>query len=108
MPHVDVTATDITLDRVIDDLRRELGDSYKVVVPREAIHIKVETSPLVYANVHVKRHAGGARLSVHGGGFLVDRLMNEWTIARKVASALRNADARRDDGGSATGREDDD
>jgi hypothetical protein len=91
MPHVDVPIADLTLDRVVEWLRQELGEGYRVGVPHEAGHIKVEVSPLVYANVHLKGRADGTRLSVHGGGFLVDRLMNEWSIARTVTKALRTA-----------------
>jgi hypothetical protein len=54
-------------------------------------HVKVETTPLTYATVHIGRRAGGARLGIHGGGFIVDRLINERTIARRVATALRTS-----------------
>jgi hypothetical protein len=91
MPHVDVMTPGLTLGRLVYWLRRELGDGYRVSIPRETDHVKVETTPLTYATVHIRRRAGSARLSIHGGGFIVDRLINECTIARKVATALRTS-----------------
>jgi hypothetical protein len=90
MSSVRINRNDFPLERAARSLRHELGDRYTVTAS-DGSHptLKVSTSPLVYANVHVSQQADGTRFKVHGGGILVGRVINEYTIARKVAAALR-------------------
>jgi hypothetical protein len=92
MPSVTINHTDVPLQSAAGTLRRELGDRYTVTA-HEGSHptLKVSTSPLVYANVRMSEEADGTRFKVHGGGILVGRVINEYTIARKVAAALRQS-----------------
>ncbi len=39
--------------------------------------------------MHKKDEPGATGFSVHGGGIVIGRLVNELTLARKVADALR-------------------
>jgi hypothetical protein len=90
MPHVTINRNDLELDSTARALRSQLGDRYTVTA-HEGSHptLKVSTSPLSYANVRMSHEADGTRFKVHGGGILVGRVINEYTIARKVATALR-------------------
>jgi hypothetical protein len=43
------------------------------------------------ANVHLEQTSGTTAFRVHGGGFVISRLINELGIAKKVAAALEEA-----------------
>ena len=92
MPHLTINRSDLTPEQVATALRQELGERYKVTVPEgSGDRLRVETSTLAYANVHMKKEPDGTRLNVHGGGIVIGRIINEYTIARKVTEALRSA-----------------
>jgi hypothetical protein len=80
------------LDFVADALRHDLGKGYTVVT-RDGAHpaLRVSSSSMSYANVRLQQRDDGTHVKVHGGGFLVGRAVNECTIARKVAGALRRS-----------------
>jgi hypothetical protein len=90
MPSVTINHNEVPLQSVASTLRCELGDRYTVTA-RDGSHptLKVSSSPLAYANVRMSQGADGTRFKVHGGGILVGRVINEYTIARRVAAALR-------------------
>jgi hypothetical protein len=92
MPSVTINHDDVALERAASMLRGQLGDRYTITA-HETSHptLRVSTSPLVYANVRVSHQADGTRFKVHGGGILVGRVINEYTIARRVAAALRQS-----------------
>jgi hypothetical protein len=94
MPPVTINHTNVALQSAAGSLRRELGARYTVTTS-DGSHptLKVSTSPLVYANVRMSQEVDGTRFRVHGGGVLVGRVINEYTIARKVAAALREPSA---------------
>jgi hypothetical protein len=78
------------IDVVADALRRDLGKGYTVVTRDGARpSLRVSSSSMSYANVRLSQHDDGTHCNVHGGGFLIGRAINECTIARKVAGALR-------------------
>jgi hypothetical protein len=90
MPHVTVDRPDVSIEEAAEALRKELGDRYKVTVDgSSAGRLKVSTSTLAYANVHKKDESGATGFSVHGGGIVIGRIINELTLARKVAGALK-------------------
>lgn len=93
MPTVTVSRTDLTPDEVVAALKDKLGSRY-TVEPKsgnpDVIH--VETSAMSTSRVHIVPAASGTTLHVHGGGFIIGRIVNELGIAAKVAKALREAD----------------
>ena len=91
MPHVTIDRKDVPLGSAASTLRRELGDSHTITA-RDGSHpsMNVSSSPLVYANVRVSQQPDETHFRVHGGGILIGRVINEYTIARRVAAALRD------------------
>ena len=89
MPHVTIDRPDVSVDEAAEALRKELGDRYTITVDGSGGSLKVSTSTLAYANVHKKDASGGTGFSVHGGGIVIGRIINELTLARKVATALQ-------------------
>jgi hypothetical protein len=88
MPHVTIERPDVSLEDAEKALRQQLGDRY-TVSPGSAQSLKVSTSTLAYANVHLRKEGEGVVFAVHGGGIVIGRIINELTLARKVADALR-------------------
>jgi hypothetical protein len=89
MPHVTVDRPDVSIDEAAAALRKELGDRYEITTAGPD-HLKASTGALSYANVHRKDESGATGFSVHGGGIVIGRIINELTLARKVAGALRS------------------
>jgi hypothetical protein len=90
MSHVIFSTETADLDFVADALRHDLGKGYTVVTCNGAHPaLRVSSSSMSYANVRLHRRDDGTHVNVHGGGFLIGRAINECTIARKVAAALR-------------------
>lgn len=88
MPHVTIARPNVTVEEAAEALRKELGDRYDVKADGSGKSLKVSTSTLAYANVHRKDESGATGFSVHGGGIVIGRIINELTLARKVAGAL--------------------
>ncbi|MFT3866509.1 MAG: hypothetical protein QM729_19790 [Solirubrobacterales bacterium] len=80
---------DISIEEASRALRRDLGEDYEVSVG-SGDAMKVSSSALAYANVHMRKEAGATVFSVHGGGIVIGRIINELTLARRVATALRS------------------
>jgi hypothetical protein len=53
--------------------------------------LTVKYGALASAAVHLARDGNGSTFRVHGGGFIISRLINELRIARTVTSALSDA-----------------
>src|SRR5690242_11787003 len=92
MPKVTVTRAGIGVKDAAEALQKQLGEGFRVE-PREGSddRIRVETSTLVFANVRMVPADSSTDFHVHGGGFLIGRALNEMSIARKVAAAIRQA-----------------
>lgn len=90
MSHVIFPSKTVGLDFAADALRDDLGERYTVTV-REGARplLRVSSSSTSYANVRLSQQDDGTHFKVHGGGFMIGRLINECTIARKVSRALR-------------------
>jgi hypothetical protein len=89
MPHVTIDRPNVTVDEAAEALRKQLGDRYEVTVDGSGHSLKVSTGTLSYANVHKKDASGTTGFSVHGGGIVIGRIINELTLARKVSAALQ-------------------
>ena len=92
----------ITIQRPVDvqetasALQSTLGSGYRVTTqgngPQEAI--KVRHSAASLATVHTEQSGGVTKFHVHGGGLVVSRMINEFGIAKTVASAIEEAFGR--------------
>lgn len=94
MPSVTVPGS-ITSDNAEGVLQQELGSRF-TIEPRgdAADKFKVKLSALTYATVRLDQHESDTTFHVHGGGFLIGRAINEFGIARDVATALKKGYAR--------------
>ncbi len=90
MPTVTINQPDFTVDEAVTRLKSRLGSGYTVEPRDRPDHLKVAKGAMTYANVHLSRDATATQVHVHGGGFMIGRLINEFTIARAVAGALRD------------------
>ena len=92
MPTVTLHRSDLTSPEVVTALRERLGPKY-TIEPKEGNPsiIGVETSAMSTCRVRLVGDATGTKLHVHGGGFIIGRIVNELSIANTVARALRDA-----------------
>jgi hypothetical protein len=90
MPSVTVQVPDLTAAATAEALTQQLGSGYKVVA-RDESKLRVSKGAMTYANVHLTQADGVTKVHVHGGGFLIGRALNELTIARRVADAVRQS-----------------
>lgn len=91
MPNVTVPGV-ITSENVESVLQRELGGRLIVERPQDEApnRLVARFSELTYANVRLDPHDSDTTFHVHGGGFLIGRAINEFGIAREVATVLKN------------------
>jgi hypothetical protein len=90
MAKVRVPRKNVTPDEVVDVLSRRLGPGYEVESNGRR-RVTVRKSSLMYANVSIRDQPGASVFGVHGGGFLLLRLVNALGTARRVADALRRS-----------------
>jgi hypothetical protein len=91
MPTVTIPRADISRDEAMQALTQQLGSGYKVKPGHNAEVFSVEKGTLSGAKVHMKPNAGSTQFHVHGTGIIIGRIVNEFGIARKVASAISSA-----------------
>jgi hypothetical protein len=91
MPTVTIPRADISRDEAMQALTQQLGSGYKVKPGHSAEVFSVEKGTLSGAKVHMKPNAGSTQFHVHGTGIIIGRIVNEFGIARKVASAISSA-----------------
>ncbi|HVB70125.1 MAG TPA: hypothetical protein VND83_01310 [Acidimicrobiales bacterium] len=87
MPTVAVKG-EVSAEQAMEALRNNMGVRYKFVAGRGGGSFSVKSSPLFYATVRTQRQGDSTVFSVHGGGLIITRLVNELGIARQVAQAL--------------------
>ena len=88
MPSVTVSRP-VTVPEAVGEVQGSLGDHYRVT-PRGHERFSVKGSPVSLANVRVIRDREATTFRVHGGGLIVNRVVNEFGIARKVARAIKD------------------
>jgi hypothetical protein len=88
MPTVTVARADVGRDEAIQAVRQRLGDDYKVKPGNRDDVFSVSKGAMSGARVHIKQHEGATQFHVHGTGLIIGRLINEVSIARRVASAI--------------------
>ncbi|MFI5035521.1 MAG: hypothetical protein ACHQFZ_04885 [Acidimicrobiales bacterium] len=77
----------VSVEQATEYLSENMGVRYRCL-PRGATLFHVKRSPMVYATVRLDRKGDATEFTVHGGGFIIGRAINELTIARDVARAL--------------------
>ena len=90
MPKVRVPRKNVTPGEVVAVLSRRLGAGYQVESDGGR-RITVRKSATRYASVSISDQPGASVFGVHGGGFIVLRLVNTFGTARRVADALRRS-----------------
>jgi hypothetical protein len=92
MPTVTIERS-VTLRDTAEALRQKLGDRYEVTAREQGKQeaLKVKQSATSVANVRLDQSSGTTTFRVHGGGLVISRLINEFGIAKKVATALEEA-----------------
>ena len=80
----------MTPGEVVTVLSRRLGPGYQVESDGGR-RITVRKSATRYASVSISDQPGASVFGVHGGGFIVLRLVNTFGTARRVADALRRS-----------------
>ena len=69
-------------------VRQQLGDTYKVKPGNRDDVFSVVKGAMTGAKVHMKQRDGATQFHVHGMGLIIGRLINELSIARRVANAI--------------------
>jgi hypothetical protein len=78
----------ITPQEAADALQKQLGDRYQVTVHgRDSLTVK--HGPLAFATVHLRGDGDATTFHVHGGGLIINRIINEFAIARTVTAAIK-------------------
>ena len=88
MPTTTIARPNVSRDEAMDALRTQLGSDFKVKPGSNDAVFSVEKGTLSGAKVHIKSDAGATQFHVHGTGIIIGRIVNEFGIARKVASAI--------------------
>lgn len=86
MPTVTVQRS-LSTQELMTALQAKLGGQYEV--RQHGNGLKVKQSAASTATVSLVNNGGATVIHVHGGGLLISRLINEFGIARKVASAIQ-------------------
>jgi hypothetical protein len=89
MPKVRVPRKNVTTDEVVAVLSRRLGPGYQV--ESTGGRVIARKNPVLYASISIRDQPGASVFGVHGGGFLLLRLVNTVSTARQVADALRRS-----------------
>jgi hypothetical protein len=88
MPSITVKRR-VTLDDVVKGLQQELGDQFKVSPSRNGDHEKIRVShALEMATVRLVPKGEATTFKVHGGGFIINRIVNQLVLSRRVCKAL--------------------
>jgi hypothetical protein len=88
MPTVTIPRTGISRDEAMQAITQQLGSGFKAKPGHNEDVFTVERGTLSGARVHMKSDSGATQFHVHGTGIIIGRIVNEFGIARKVASAI--------------------
>jgi hypothetical protein len=89
MPTVTIQGS-VTLPEAAKALQGQLGSRYEVTTHGSGAQeaLKVKQSAASTAIVHLDRDGNATTFHVHGGGLVISRMINEFSIAKKVAAAI--------------------
>ncbi|HEY1653156.1 MAG TPA: hypothetical protein VGG09_14825 [Acidimicrobiales bacterium] len=68
-----------------------LGSGYEVEPASDKEVITVRKGTMTTAHVKLDRSPDGAKAHVHGGGFIISRIVNELGIANSVAKTIKSS-----------------
>ncbi len=92
MPTVTIPKA-VNAQEAADALNQQLGDRYTIDShangTRNVLHVK--HGGLASANVRIARDGDATTFRIHGGGFIISRIANEFGIARTIATAIKDA-----------------
>jgi hypothetical protein len=80
----------ITSDEAVDAIQGKLGDGYKVT-RRGSGSLSVHHGPLAFDTVRLGRDGDATTFHVHGSGMIINRIVNEFGIARTVTGAIKDS-----------------
>ena len=80
----------VTLQDAAQALREQLGSRYDVTLHGTGANegLKVKQSAAAIATVHLGHDSDTTVFHVHGGGLVISRMVNEFGIAKRVATAI--------------------
>jgi hypothetical protein len=78
----------ITSDEAADALQKKLGNGFKVT-RHGSDSLIVHHGPLAFATVRLGRDGEATTFHVHGSGLIINRVVNEFGIARTVTGAIK-------------------
>ena len=78
----------ITPGEAADALQHKLGSGYKVTQHGSG-SLSVHHGSLAFATVRLGRDGDATIFHVHGSGLIINRLVNEFGIARTVTGAIK-------------------
>jgi hypothetical protein len=87
MPSATIPKT-VTPEQAAAALREQLGTGYKVT-PHGSDSLTVHHGSLSSATVHLGQEGAATTFRVHGGGLIITRIVNEFSIARTVTAAIK-------------------
>jgi hypothetical protein len=87
MPTTTIDKT-ITTQQAADALQQRLGSSYKVH-SRGSDSLTVHHGPLAFATVRLSQEGNATTFHAHGSGLIINRIINEFGIARTVTDAIK-------------------
>ena len=92
MPTVTIDGP-VTLQETAMALQEKLGNRYEVTTHGSGAEgeLKVKQSAASTATVHMSQDANATTFTVHGGGLVITRMINEFGIAKKVAHTIEEA-----------------
>ena len=80
----------ITLQEAAESLQQRLGGGYKVT-RHGGGSLTVHHGPMAFATVRVSRDGDATTFHVHGSGLIINRIINEFGIARTVTTTIKEA-----------------
>jgi hypothetical protein len=92
MPTVKVGRPNVSRDQAMQAVRKQFGSAYEVKPGSHESDFLVNKGAMTGAKVRVAPGDGETQFHVHGTGLIIGRLINELTIARRVAAALTSAE----------------
>jgi hypothetical protein len=79
---------EVTSQQAADALQAQLGSGYRVT-RRGNYLLSVKHGGLAFATVRMHRAGDATAFRVHGNGLIINRIVNEFGIARTVTEALK-------------------
>lgn len=78
----------ITPQQAADALQEQLGSDYKVTTHGSG-SLTVHHGPVAFATVRLHRDGNATTFKIHGSGVIINRIVNEFGIARTVTATVK-------------------